>query len=905
MDQQNKIYYDVNIPYKAEDRDSKHHCYTKAETEIKLNGPLISDPLNYDLAISKFKIDTECLPVFIPELKFPKSEDENVFLNTGEVQSNYTITAYYPTMIQPRGTYRLKRYNDMHDVEMVPLDHVEDESKYVYYDRWFIYKIKGTDEWHVLPDGEAIPANCNYYVNWWLNKLILKTDDHSDPDNWFYQLPGIDYDETIHDKKACGYYRGKLEYPEEWINVPNGHVRNDNIFSYQYSEYREQYKKKKFEPEKWSDIELGHIRDEDKYEYDDIDQHRGRHFLPDDFEACPANHVENNKIYEYKNVVDNGVSYLVYKGKTIEPQVWTNNEDGVVYDPDIYEFRQVEQYRGLAPVPEDWTDCDDDDHEYESEPEYYDYRTLDEGVLQYMVKISEPVEWKTKEDDHVYDPTKYYYNTGDDGVIYRGRNIFPEKWMAIGANHKTESDDDLFEYNINEGNKLNNAYIYKSISDYVTFFSNDCGFDTERTEFKIKNKLPSLYIQNSNYPTNTDPAYFQYDYQSVLDRINTCMERLLIKLSKVSVKNDIYPLLRLSIQECMGGAYFKLSDNIINFYIDNEILNAGVLFKFSPNLYKYIGNGFKCRFYNNPSSPYSNDISDGSFFIDCNPMVWRHHQRYIEKDGDVIFDPEDIDERDVVSDTDKWGYPTSRFQQDVDYARFTADSTETFDYVVDGARYRKEYFIYKQQYSTLCNWNVCKCILICSSSFPVKPEFYPTLKKNPTLTHYKENWYVNFMQTAYGESAYSEDAMVFDKASTKILDIYYPISSSGGDIRSCIIYTNENIEQGNKIDMVGGMDLENFDIKIKWVDLYGNVYDLYLAPGCSVNLRLCLTRKKILKDELVSAFNRITATLETIANAHLPAVDDSKTFDLKKEPPRKRNKVDLPGVLENGLIMKP
>lgn len=69
MDQQNEIYYDVNIPYKAENKDPKHHCYTKAETEIKLNAPLISDPLNYDLAISKFKIDTECLPVFIPKLK--------------------------------------------------------------------------------------------------------------------------------------------------------------------------------------------------------------------------------------------------------------------------------------------------------------------------------------------------------------------------------------------------------------------------------------------------------------------------------------------------------------------------------------------------------------------------------------------------------------------------------------------------------------------------------------------------------------------------------------------------------------------------------------------------------------------------------------------------------------------
>ena len=110
---------------------------------------------------------------------------------------------------------------------------------------------------------------------------------------------------------------------------------------------------------------------------------------------------------------------------------------------------------------------------------------------------------------------------------------------------------------------------------------------------------------------------------------------------------------------------------------------------------------------------------------------------------------------------------------------------------------------------------------------------------------------------------------------------------------------------GNKINMIRCMDLENFDIKVKWVDLYGNVYDLYLAPGCSVNIRMCFTRKKILKDELVMAFNRICESLEAISQHYIPQPDDSKTFDLKKEPKRKRNKVDLPGVLENGLIMKP
>ena len=89
------------------------------------------------------------------------------------------------------------------------------------------------------------------------------------------------------------------------------------------------------------------------------------------------------------------------------------------------------------------------------------------------------------------------------------------------------------------------------------------------------------------------------------------------------------------------------------------------------------------------------------------------------------------------------------------------------------------------------------------------------------------------------------------------------------------------------------------------MDIYGNVYDLYLAPGSSVNIRLCFTRKKIKKDELVSAFNRMIDNLEIISQTKVPPEDNSKTFDIKMEPKRKRNKVNLPGVLENGLIMKP
>ena len=397
-----------------------------------------------------------------------------------------------------------------------------------------------------------------------------------------------------------------------------------------------------------------------------------------------------------------------------------------------------------------------------------------------------------------------------------------------------------------------------------------------------------------DYVNNTNQAFFQYDYQSVLDRINVCMERLL---------QDVYmgnygcqPYNFVAIDDLIRGIFFRVENGLIVLYVSKEF-EANIMFKFSP-LYKYIGNGFQCRFFNNDLNAVQDESgnNDGSFFIDYNPFIWRH----------LAIDGNDVNERTIVSDLSKWPHDRGLIRNIGSYAKSNIVDTFEFSYTYNANDEPTRIYSYiNQQYSTLANWNVCKAILICSSSFPIKPEYYPTLKRNLYLTHYKDDDYVHDMREVFKSNPDEDDTLIFDKSSTKILDVYYPVSTQGGDIRSCIIYSNDNIEGGNKIDMIGGMDLENFDIKVKWVDLYGNVYDLYLAPGCSVNIRMCFTRKKILKDELVMAFNRICESLEAISQHYIPQPDDSKTFDLKKEPKRKRNKVDLPGVLENGLIMKP
>ena len=97
QDTQNKIYYDVNINFNPVEADRRHNFFSKAQTEIRLNGPLITDPMNYDLAISKFKIDTECLPVFIPEMAQPQTILAPPLIDKGERNTTYKVWLYYPS----------------------------------------------------------------------------------------------------------------------------------------------------------------------------------------------------------------------------------------------------------------------------------------------------------------------------------------------------------------------------------------------------------------------------------------------------------------------------------------------------------------------------------------------------------------------------------------------------------------------------------------------------------------------------------------------------------------------------------------------------------------------------------------------------------------------------------------
>ena len=41
------------------------------------------------------------------------------------------------------------------------------------------------------------------------------------------------------------------------------------------------------------------------------------------------------------------------------------------------------------------------------------------------------------------------------------------------------------------------------------------------------------------------------------------------------------------------------------------------------------------------------------------------------------------------------------------------------------------------------------------------------------------------------------------------------------------------------------------------MDIYGNLYDLYLYPGCSVDIRMCFTKKPLMKEDLAEGLDDV------------------------------------------------
>ena len=79
--QPERFYYDITIEHDPEHTDDRHFKKSKAEKTIYMESPLMEDPGDYNMSVCKFSINTEAIPVFIPEIKAKQKDTyKNVFL---------------------------------------------------------------------------------------------------------------------------------------------------------------------------------------------------------------------------------------------------------------------------------------------------------------------------------------------------------------------------------------------------------------------------------------------------------------------------------------------------------------------------------------------------------------------------------------------------------------------------------------------------------------------------------------------------------------------------------------------------------------------------------------------------------------------------------------------------------
>ena len=325
-------------------------------------------------------------------------------------------------------------------------------------------------------------------------------------------------------------------------------------------------------------------------------------------------------------------------------------------------------------------------------------------------------------------------------------------------------------------------------------------------------------MNNEGYIDNTDEQCFIYDYTTFIDALNKTTSAIKDDLRKKGGTKNKNGDLQMDgpmqyfcyIRNLQTFLAFKLEDNRIRFQLHEDLWNeyefhdkkfkvTSFEISFSNNLYRYIGNGFKTKFNDNKS--------------------WQ-------------YDFYDIEEQKAVKKKDI-------FRDD---------------------RIEKNIVNYLQDYPTLVNWNPLKAIVIGSDTIPAVGEFLPISHQDGWLNHSKTEEYKTFL-TDNGYIFHNSDDAIFKKNTMCILDIYYPFLSNPGDIRSTCVFSRNNINDGQSIELVDSSPITTFNIWIKWLDVYGNLHDLYLLPGCSCDLRFCFVKKALLKEDFNEGISTVVQAL--------------------------------------------
>lgn len=279
--------------------------------------------------------------------------------------------------------------------------------------------------------------------------------------------------------------------------------------------------------------------------------------------------------------------------------------------------------------------------------------------------------------------------------------------------------------------------------------------------------------------------------------------------------------------------------NAINyaiFYHTSETRN------FESKVYGYKRLEHWCETGNNKSYFYF-QLKDGLLVLNVHKDVWNNNNYY-----------------ENVRTEAKFPMYFYRFIGNGFKTKFNTDGTWEYDYNWKELGAINENIAITQEYSTLVNWNPLKAIVIGTDTIPAVGEFLPIAHYDGWLNHEKSEEYDTFLQET-GQTKQDKDRDVFKKNTTCILDIYYPVLTNPGDIRSTCIFSRDDISNGQVIELRHASPLTRFNIWIKWLDIYGNLHDLYLLPGRSCDIRFCFIKKPVSRETMKTGVESVVKAL--------------------------------------------
>ena len=279
--------------------------------------------------------------------------------------------------------------------------------------------------------------------------------------------------------------------------------------------------------------------------------------------------------------------------------------------------------------------------------------------------------------------------------------------------------------------------------------------------------------------------------------------------------------------------------NAINYSI---LYNANNARNYESPTYGYKTLEHWCKEGNNKSYFYF-ELKDGLLVLNVHKDVWKNN-RYYEN----------------VKIEAKFPMYLYRIIGNGFKTKFNSDGTWEYDYNWKELGEINENIAITQEYSTLVNWNPLKAIVIGSDTIPAVGEFLPIAHYDRWLNHEKSKEYDDFL-TETGQTRQDKDKDVFKSNTMCILDIYYPVLTNPGDIRSTCIFSRDDINNGQVIELRHASPLTRFNIWIKWLDVYGNLHDLYLLPECSCDFRFCFVKKPVMREDFGKGITTVVNAL--------------------------------------------